>query len=286
MSNVLIVYFSQGGSTAQIAESITKGLRASGNKITLCNIRNDQPPSLEGYDILGIGTPVYYFRPPFIITDYVNGLKHLKGMPAFVFVIHGTYKGETGNDIRHALSIKGAKETGYFSCLGADFYLPYLKEGYLFSADHPSTSELSQAQKFGIQVDNIMAGQKYITPKYDPKPAIMYNLERFFANHWLVKTLYSRLFHVNKIKCSACDLCIKQCPTGNITPDKDGHPVWNRHCLFCLNCEMICPHEAITTPVSWPIFHPVIKYNVTHASKDATIHHVRVKHRNGITTRQ
>lgn len=50
----------------------------------------------------------------------------------------------------------------------------------------------------------------------------------------------------------ACGLCIKLCPTGNITEDGDEHPAWGRNCLLCLTCELKCPKDAITSPVSCP----------------------------------
>ena len=106
MSKILIEYFSQGWTTTQIAESISQGLWASGNKIKLCNIIDDKPPSLESYDILGIGTPAYYSRPPFLITAMLRALNASKACPPF-FVSHGTYQGETRNDTRHARFRKG-----------------------------------------------------------------------------------------------------------------------------------------------------------------------------------
>jgi len=268
-----------------VAESIAAGLRIAEREVDLCNMRNEQPPSLDGYDLLGIGYPAYYFRPPFNVMDFVNSLPNLDGLSAFVFVLHGTYLGDTGNAMRQALAQKGAEEMGYFHCHGADFFLGYLKEGYLFSPDHPTAEELAQAEEFGRKVVGSMAGQEYIRPKDDSAPAIMYRLERFLVNRWLVRQVYSRLFRVNREKCTACGLCMKQCPTGNITEDKDGCPVWDRSCLLCLNCEMKCPKDAITSPVSWPLFRPTMMYNVHHASRDTSLDHVRVKHSQGRTKR-
>lgn len=285
MSTGLIVYFSLGGTTAQVAESIATGLCAAEHSIDLCNIRDEQPPGLEGYDLLGIGAPTHYYRPPFNVMDYLNRLPNLDGLPAFAFVLQGTYRGDTGNVIRGILAEKGAQEVGYFYCHGADFFLGYLKEGYLFSPEHPTTEELSQAKRFGRKVANIAAGQEYTRPKDDPPPAIVYRMERLLLNRWLVKRVYSPLFRVNRKKCTACGLCMKQCPTGNITEDKGGYPTWGRDCLLCLNCEMRCPKDAITSPVSWLLVRPAMMYNVRRASRDPSLDHVRVKHSEGRTQR-
>lgn len=285
MARSLIVYFSQGGSTAQVAEYIAAGLRTEDYQVDLCNIKDDKPPTHNSYDLLGIGVPAYYFRPPFNVMDYLNSLPNLDGLPVFIFVLYGTYPGDTGNVMRQVLARKGAQEVGYFHCHGADYFLGYLKEGYLFSPGHPTAEELTQAEEFGRKVASRIFGQEYTRPKGDPALALIYRLERFLLNRWLVKQVYSRLFRVNRVKCTACGLCMKQCPTGNIHEDKEGHPVWGRSCLLCLNCEMKCPEDAIKSPVSWPLFRPTMIYNVYQASRDSSLDHVRVKHNRGYTDR-
>ncbi len=285
MSKILMVFFSQSGTTARVAESIAAGFKRYGHTVDLCNIKHGAPKSVEGYDMIGIGSPAYYFRPSINITEYLNSLPSLNGMRNFVFVLYGTYPGDTGNIIREGLRMKGAREAGYFKCYGADLYQGYLKAGYLFSPDHPLREELSQAEEFASGISEIMAGQKYTQPEPDPSPAIIYRLERFFTNRWLIKTIYSRLFHLDNNKCTACSVCIKQCPTKNISADNEGQPVWSRNCVLCLSCEMNCPQEAITSPASWPLAKPVFMYNVTRASRDSSLDYVRVKHIKGLTTR-
>jgi flavodoxin/Fe-S-cluster-containing hydrogenase component 2 len=285
MSKSLIVYFSQSGTTARVAESITVGLRAAEWQVDLCNLKDEQPPEIGGYDLLGIGSPVYYYRPPFNVMDYVKNLPDLSERASFVFVLHGTYRGDTGTTIRRTLARKGAREVGYLHCRGADYYLGYLKQGYLFSPGSPTAEELAQAEVFGCEVAARVAGESYARPEEDRSPAAIYRLERFLASHWLVRQIYSRLFAVDTKQCSACGLCMKLCPTGNITKDTMQRPVWGRNCLLCLTCELKCPKGAITSPVSWPLFTPFMVYNVSHASRDAALEHARVIHKHGHTQR-
>jgi len=285
MSTCLIAYFSLGGTTARVAESIATGLRADEYQVDLCNIKDAKPPDPGGYDLLGIGLPAYYFSPPVNVMDYLNSLPDLNGLPAFVFVVHGTLPGDTGTITRRLLAQKGAKDAGYFQCHGADFFLGYLKEGYFFSPDHPTEKELHEAEEFGRKVAAAKAGQEYSRPKDDPGLGFIYRMEQFLMNPWLIRNVYGRMFTVKKDKCTACGLCMKECPTGNISADKEGRPVWGHNCLLCVNCEMKCPENAIKSPVSWPIFHPTILYNVYQASRDSSLDHVRVKHDRGTTSR-
>ena len=285
MAKCLIVYFSQGGTTAQVAESIATGLRKEKYEVDLCDIKEEQQPDLSRYDLLGIGSPVYVFRPPFIVTDYLNSLPDLGGLPTFTFILHGTYRFDTGKSIRRVLVRKGAKEAGYFHCRGADFWLGYLKEGYLFSPDHPTPEELSQAENFGSQVAGNVAGKPYSLTEEDRPPTLVYRLERFFMNRWFVEQVYSRMIKVDKKSCDACGLCMKMCPRANISEDKDGYPVWGRNCLLCLTCELKCPKDAITSPVSWPLIRLLMIYNVRRASRDPSLDYVRVTHSKGRTRR-
>jgi ferredoxin/flavodoxin len=266
-----------------VAESIAAGLRAAQWEADLCNLKDEQPPDVREYDLLGIGSPVYIYRPPFNVTEYVASLPNLEGLESFVFVLHGTYPGDTGTMLRRALAGKGAQEVGYFHCRGADYFLGYLKRGYLFSPDHPTADELAQAEMFGQQVAAHHAGQPYARPGEDRSPAAIYRLERFLTNRGLTRQMYSRLFTVNAKKCNACGLCVKLCPTGNITLNEDEHPAWGRNCLLCLTCESKCPQDAITSPVSWPLFTPFMIYNVRQARRDPSLDHVRIIHHQGRT---
>ena len=285
MANCLIAYFSQTGTTTKVAESIATGLRREGYQVDLQDIKEEQQRDVSGYDLLGIGSPVYVFRPPFIVTDYLNNLPDLEGLPTFTFLSHGTYRFDTFKSIQRVLIRKGAKETGYFHCYGADFWLGYLIEGYLFSPDHPTSEELSLAEDFGNQVARNVAGKSYALSEEDRSPNLIFRLERFFVNRLFVEKLYSRMFKVDKTNCSKCGLCIEMCPLDNIGEDKDGYPVWGRKCLLCLTCQMKCPKDAINTPVTWPIFRPFMVYNARHASRDPSLDYVRVTHSKGRTRR-
>ncbi len=281
MTKALVVFYSLTRTTAQVAERIAAGLSSTGMQVELCNLRDNRPPAAEGYELLGIGTPTYYYRPPFNVTDYLEQLPDLAGKPAFVFALHGSYLGDCGNLVRQTLNRKGARELGYHHCFGADLFLGYLREGYLFSPEHPTRKELAEAETFGRAVAARLAGSPAPETAPDPGPATVYRLERWLTNRWLVEQVYSRLFRVSRKKCTSCGLCMKQCPTRTIARDRKGRPVWGRDCLLCLQCEMLCPEEAITSPVSWPTFRAAVRYNVRRALRDKNLDHVRVVCRRG-----
>ena len=283
MPRSLVVYFSQGGTTGQIAKAIASGLRSTGYEVDMYNIKEGLPPKVEGYSLLGIGLPAYWYRPPFNVMDYLYSLPRLNGLPAFVFALYGTDLGDTGTTVRRLLAGKGAKEVGYFHCLGVDYFLGYLKVGYLFSPGHPTEAELARSKQFGQAITEHVAGKEYAKPVEDQRPAVMYRLERFLVNRWICNHIYSRFFRADVKKCTRCGLCIKVCPVGNINEDKEKYPAWGRNCMACFTCELKCPKDAVRSPIDWPIFRPFLLYNVRRASRDPLLDHVRVVHINGRT---
>jgi len=46
MAKSLIVYFSQGGTTAKVAEAIASGLRSKNHQVDLHNMNDGKPPEL------------------------------------------------------------------------------------------------------------------------------------------------------------------------------------------------------------------------------------------------
>lgn len=284
MSKCLIVYFSQNGTTASVAARIAVGLRAEGFSVDLHNLQDVKAPDPGGYDLLGVGSPTYVFRPPFVVLDYLRDLPVLNGLPAFAFLLYGTHPGDAGTMIRRKLSQRGAREVGYYRALGVDRYLGYLKLGYLFSPGHPMPAELDQAEQFAHEVAARSTGALYEPPDEDPPPGIVYRLERFLWSRLLVQQVFSRTFQAAPDKCNRCGLCTTLCPSQNIKLDKDGWPTWGRGCLMCLSCEMGCPEDAISWLEGWP-FWPLIRYNIRHALADPGLTHMRVIHQRGRTER-
>lgn len=287
MKRCLLIYLSLRGTTEKTAGAIAAGLRSAGYLVDLCNMAHESPSRPEGYDLLGIGSPAHYFRLPFNISDYLHVLRPLDGLPFFSFMLYGSYPGEAGNLLRKALSGKGGREVGYFHCRGADYYQGYLQEGYLFSPDNPVPEELAAAERFGGKTAAVLSGaEAYTPPPFDPPLELIFRIERSLASRGLVRTVYIRLFHVDRSRCEACGRCMSGCPTGNISADDDGRPVWRNDCLLCLYCQMQCPGEAISTPINWRVFRTILGYNIAYSLGDPSVEYVRVSHRRGETRRE
>lgn len=283
----LIVYFSQSGATARVAEAVARGLRDCGYAIDLWNLKMGPPPDVRTCTLLGIGSPVYYYRIPFNVADFVESLPRLDGQPVFTFLAYGAHSFDAATPLRRTLARRGSRDVGHFAAHGAGYFLGQLREGYLFSAGHPTAAELASAQAFGTEVAARAAGKAYTPPSFGAKPPLIYRVERLLASRWLIQHVYRRLFKVDHAKCTACGLCMDNCPTSNITRDDRGHPLWGRECLGCFSCEKDCPEEAITSILSRPLLrvlvHPFVRYNVRTWPRDPALDYARVIHRRGKT---
>jgi flavodoxin/NAD-dependent dihydropyrimidine dehydrogenase PreA subunit len=281
MTKVLIAIFTQNGSTKKIADQIAKGLGSSNCEVTHLSITENRTPDLKEYDIIGIGTPTYFFRPPFIVMDFVKSLQGLENKSSFVFILYGTNQGDCGNWIRRELNKKGSRDLGYFRSFGADYWLGYIKRGTMFSHSSPNAQELSSAESFGKTIATRFSDKSQHIEKFDPPTPFMYGLERMLVSRPFAKMMYSKTFTVDK-NCDNCGICIKKCPIGNIYETENGKLKWQSKCLLCATCELSCPKDAIHSAFDWIIFAPFMHYNISH-SKNKKIPFVNVTHRKGKT---
>ncbi|HLP35118.1 MAG TPA: EFR1 family ferrodoxin [Amoebophilaceae bacterium] len=272
-------HFLSTGLPKKIADQITLGLKSSDFDVTNISIFDNKVIDLTQYDIVGIGSPTYFFRPPFLMMDFVRNLKGLENKSFFVFILYGTIQGDSGNWIRKELINKGAKDLGYFKTYGPDYWLGYIKRGFMFSNLSPTVQELQSAEIFGKTISIRFTDKSRKTEIFDPSAPFMYRLEKFLVSRPFAKNIYSKTFRVNK-NCDNCGICVKKCPISNISQD-DGKLKWRSNCLLCATCELSCPKDAIHCAFDWVIFSPFMAYNINHAKRK--IPFVNVTHKNGKT---
>ncbi|HKL13471.1 MAG TPA: EFR1 family ferrodoxin [Halanaerobiales bacterium] len=279
----LIVYFSQTNSTKKIAESIGNTIKNYDWNVVFKNIKYDKPNDILDYDLIGFGSPVYYYRLPFLVKDYLNTLPNLNDKPVFTFISYGTYFFDVPNKMKSILKEKNAVNIGFFAARGADKYLGYLNQGIYFSKGHPNERELNQAKNFAISLMNSFPNKYKIQQSYYKnitEKGIIYKFESILTKRKLISNIYSKLFSSNK-NCIGCGKCVKKCPQNNITLDNNKRPKWDKDCELCFICEMACPVCAINSVVDMNFFQPILQYNVRQAIKDDNINYTEIDYQNG-----
>ena len=280
----LIVYFSLDHASEAVAQQIAKTFEDHHWQVDAHNLTNLPNLDLDVYDMFGFGSPVYYFSLPVHFQHYLEALPSLNNKPTFIFLLSGTYAYDTSLRFTRLLKQKQADIIGYYYAHGEDYYYPYLKLGALFSVNHPTTNELTDTQKFALDMIEHPHDNPWI--EHSTSPTMMVRFQRLFTKRFMIEKAYQSMFKLDKQRCQKCGACVRDCPTHNLTKDKDNYPVWNKSCILCLHCEMNCPHEAIISPMSSPTSESLIKRNVIIARQDPSIDHVDVSVKNGSITRQ
>lgn len=280
----LIAYFSQTNSTRKIAESIGKELTLYDWEVDFKNIKYNKIENIKDYDLLGFGTPVYYYRLPIFVKDYLQSLPVLNNKPVFSFITYGSYFFSVPNEMNNILKEKNIVNLGFFAARGADKYLGYLKRGVLFSDGHPNKREHTQAKNFArtlLEYFQVYSSSENIyNYNKGTKKGLIYNCESLLTKRWLINNIYTRFFSSTE-KCIGCGECVEECPQNNIILDSIKRPKWGNSCELCFICEMVCPVQAINSLVDMKVFQPMLKYNVKQGIKDNDINYTEIEYKNG-----
>ena len=243
---VLIIYFSQTGNTEKIAETIKSGIIKSGNKCDIAQIKKVGANTLENYDLIGIGTPTFFYRDPRNIKKFIQDLKETKGKHCFIFCTHGSLIGNTFYYMNKELTKKRYIVIGSFDSYGytsLQFYPePMHTEG------HPDEIELREAEEFGQIIceisSRIQKGESSLIPQFELIS------DTWWAKHsdqltLRILRLISPKFKINEDKCTQCLFCQENCPVNAINIEADPPEIQKEGCIFCWYCEKACPQGAI-----------------------------------------
>jgi flavodoxin len=147
----LLVYKSvHHRNTAKVAHEIAGVLGAE------CASPVDCPYSrLAGYDLMGIGSGIYYGRPHDELLQWVRGLPgdFARALPVFIFTTSGLpfLAAFWHRPLKHLLASKDYEVVGEFACRGFDTWGPLWLTGGL-NWRHPNGRDLKRARKFAGRI--------------------------------------------------------------------------------------------------------------------------------------
>ncbi|MFX1276435.1 MAG: EFR1 family ferrodoxin [Promethearchaeota archaeon] len=243
---VLIIYFSQTGNTEKIAKKIQNGINKSGNDCQIENILDVKLEQIKIFDLIGLGTPTFFYREPRNIKKFINNLEPVNQKHCFLFCTHGSQIGNTFYYMKEALINKGYLIIGTFdsySDASIQFYpTPWHTTG------HPDEIELNEAEDFGKNICNISL--KVHDGDLSLVPEIQLITDTLWAQESSQLTLDilrrgSPRFTINQEKCTQCLQCQNKCPSNAINIEIDPPEIQNEGCIFCWFCEKLCPEGAI-----------------------------------------
>ena len=252
--NSVIFYFSQQGSTQKIANKIAEGLNKGENicnLVKLTKLRQDlkmiESFNFKKYDLIGIGTPVYYFHPPNHLIQILKKFPELNNKKGFLFCTSGGNPGAILFKIKQILDPKGLKIIdGYDKWIGLDqhrCYSHFPKSSLPTSIGHPTEKELEEAKEFG---NNLI--KKVLDPIIHEKTDFWSKDNIWAKGGWKGRSdpfmeKWFPEFKINKEKCNQCGKCAELCPVDAIILDP--FPNWIIDCDRCYLCDLYCPEQAI-----------------------------------------
>lgn len=235
MTEYTVFYFSATGNTEKCAKEIMAHLENAGRETTLFRIENgkEQPPEC---DKIIIGYPVHGFGAP------ENVLRFAKSLPdgrstAYIFKTSG--EPLRINDNSSSALIKILEKKGYDVRGEYHYIMPY-NMIFRHTDDMATKMLLTAKERIKKDVKDVIEGKKH-TKKILLRAKIAYGVS--VIEHPGVR-FNGRLFRVDMKKCSQCGLCVKRCPTNNIS-FKDKKFRFGGDCILCSRCAFFCPKDAV-----------------------------------------
>ncbi|UCD56747.1 MAG: EFR1 family ferrodoxin [Candidatus Hydrogenedentota bacterium] len=240
----LIIYFSQTGNTRKVAECIREGIVAVTGQCELRELMDVDMASLADYDLVGLGSPVFYFQEPFNVRDFMEGLPELRGRQWFIFCTHGAVMGNTFPSMAERLAKKGITVIGYHHTY-ADGTLPFYPHPTL-TTGHPDFLDFEEARGFGEDIaarsQRIAEGDSSLIPAPGPVPEEWVQNARMLTLEFMDQMM-PRL-RIDMERCTHCHVCEDNCPVKGIDIEADP-PRIQAPCVYCWYCAKTCPVLAI-----------------------------------------
>jgi flavodoxin len=169
---VAIICFSQTGNTRQVAEKIRDGIIENAGQCDLITMKDADAALPVGYDLVGLGCPVFYFKEPFNVADFIENLPPQNRRHWFVFCSHGSVMGQTLFSMTARLEKRGALVIGHHHTY-ADATVPFYPKPTLTSG-HPDAQDLAEAFEFGKAISRcsraVSAGDSRCIERPFPAP--------------------------------------------------------------------------------------------------------------------
>lgn len=248
-----VIYFSQTGNTEKIAQAIHRGVKKAAGHCDLIKIKDANPGRLQGYDLIGIGTPVFGYREPINVRGFINDMRFVGGKHAFAFSTHGTHGEYFASSIAPKLQRKGLMVLGVRDWYG-DCYIPGAPNPYP-TAGHPDRIDSREANAFGVEMvelsREIAPGKMELLPPLPKAPKL--SLKKMLDDVQKIEAERGAVFEhrqtpkkYDREKClyPKCQLCMDNCPMDGIDLTVDP-PLIAKPCMHCMFCAKICPTGAM-----------------------------------------
>ncbi len=275
----IVIYYSATGSTAKIAQAIHKGMSKELEVCDLASVRKADPAAMGQYDLVVVGSPIWYRRETANLRDFLYNMPDMRGKLCVLFCTHGVGPDGLMLSLSTQVKRKGMTIIGWNDWYGSVYqvlhqFKPYVTDG------HPDEIDLKEAEEFGREMGQrakkIAAGDTslipkpgtdtlwkiHTMPKDDPQRHGMPPPGRpgpgghegnggpggpgeFGDDGPKFRPLKAvRTFNMEKCIHPSCTKCMDTCPI-NAIDFSSGTPTVKNGCIDCALCDKMCPVGAI-----------------------------------------
>jgi len=245
MARTEIAYFSGTGNSLAIARHIAA--RLGGNLVPAVQVA-DRSQEERPADTIGLVFPIYDFRAPRCIFDYLDTVADIETKYVFAICTHGTAApGRSLRRVQAAMASRGGRLAGGFAVpmphngVGCGLFSDSKRES-LLGAWKKTAEEICEyvTRRDRGRVDSGSAALAMLRPSMlRLVPVILPFLGALVTRG--SKGLGLRASDA----CTACGVCARVCPAENIELQGE-KPVWGDRCLMCFACLHWCPEHAIS----------------------------------------
>ncbi|MBN1496442.1 MAG: EFR1 family ferrodoxin [Spirochaetes bacterium] len=242
----LILWYSQAGHTARNGRLIGRTLERLGLRVRALDIRECDESTMKNYDLIIMGTPVYYLDVPGNVRDWLRDIPRIEGTPVAAY---STFGGPGDNQYNTAwyllqlLADRGGVPVGIATFGNMSTFAPTWSMGnekrILKYRDRPNEEIYRQVRDFAKKVLSTVRGG---TP-----PAFK---KEFYAGEFIKGSFQVKLTRlmitrhtIDSKRCTKCGICVEKCPVGVI--DIETPHIDKKGCIACMGCVNNCPAQAI-----------------------------------------
>ncbi len=240
--NLLLCYFSATGNTAKMAGVIGETFREMGMKVEEKDItplsEHSKPIDLEPYQAFVIGAPIYSWRAPRVVREWLRTLDG-KGKKCSMFFTYGGFQVHpTHHSTKQILEEQGFVVVSSAEFLGAH---TFNLGGWRAVPDRPDASDYEVAKGYVRKTYARFTGEDPGTLGEMEKTA--HTEENLDSIESFRFTILTQLPTRQGETCSMCMICEESCPTGAMSAETG--EAQQGKCIACLACVAKCPEEAL-----------------------------------------
>lgn len=236
---VLFIYYTGTYNTRYLTRKLSEQFVARGHETEYTEIGSDTPAvSTEGYDLIGLGYPIYGFNSPLFFNRYLKKIKFLPNQGYFIY----KNSGETLaiNNASSRIILRRMKRCGAVFRGEYHFVMPY---NIHFPFERDFVREILEKNR---KLGEIMIYRLENEQIEEIQSNLIYNIAASAVGIQKIGgNINSFFYRVDSEKCRNCGLCLKNCPRKNIYRAKGGRIRFKHHCNMCMRCSFYCPANAI-----------------------------------------